>query len=177
VKRAERQDAEIKAEAERLKKLAPAKPPVPLVQPDEKVLRWLPWAFAGAVMLVWAVGGALGNYEPAQPVEEPAVSRAEAPDAGIPDGGTSGVGEEVLTSASVDPAIRGNLGIAMSMPEGPLDGQRRPPCMRDEYEIRGGCWIVHPSMKPPCEGNGYEWNEGCYVPMFSKSRKPTSDPP
>jgi hypothetical protein len=179
VQRTEQQDAEAKAEAERLKALASAKPQLRLVPPREKVLRWLPWAFSGAVMFVWALG-TQRRYEPEpQPAEEPEVAQAEEEDAGTPDGGTSGVGEEVRTARSVDPVARSSWGsVAKGLPKGPLPGQRRPPCqMRGEIELRSGCWLAHESMKPPCGAGYYEWDEGCYLPSMGLQREPTSDPP
>jgi hypothetical protein len=178
VQRTEQQDVEAKAEAERLKELAPAKPHLRLVHPREKVLRWLPWVLPGAVLCVWALG-TQRKYEPVQPpAEEPKVARAEEPDAGTPDGGTSGVGEEMLTAPSVEPVPRSSWGsVAKGLPKEPLPGQRRPPCeLRGDIELRGGCWDVHASMKPPCGAGYYEWDESCYQPSMEPQRQPTSEP-
>jgi serine/threonine protein kinase len=165
--RAEQQDAEARTEAAR-------------VQEQEKTLGrsrlylWL--VLPGIGVLVIATGD---RNESAHPVEAPAEAQAEARDKGSRDAGTDGVGEEALTTLSVDPMARLSwTGVAMGMPKGPFPNQRKPPCeLRGEIEIRGGCWLVHDSMRPPCKAGYYEWDEGCYQPSMSPQRQPTSDPP
>jgi serine/threonine protein kinase len=65
-------------------------------------------------------------------------------------------------------------GILLSMPKQPLPGQARPPCMRNEIEIHGGCWVV---VTPPCGARTYEWEGKCYSPVPAPSRPSTSSPP
>jgi hypothetical protein len=180
VQRAARKEAEARAEQE---DLARSRSQLRLVHPHETVLRWLPWALLGVGVLVLAVGTGGRNEHPEdeEPVEEPVVAQAEGRDGGTPDAGTQGMGEEVLTAATTSADPRGRLlweSVALGLPKGPVPGQRKPPCdLRGEIEIRGGCWLVHDSMKPPCKAGYYEWDEGCYLPSMAAQRQPTSDPP
>jgi len=96
-----------------------------------------------------------------------------------PDAGTS-VGEEGL--ASVSPAetpVVLQKRITRKMPDGPLPGQIRPPCVpRDTFvEIRGGCWMPVGGVKTPCEANWYEYNGRCYAPFMRTEAPPTSNDP
>jgi serine/threonine protein kinase len=166
----EQKDAQAKAEAGRT-----PTPHLRLVHTHHKVLLWLPWIVPSIVILALAVSP-LSPHVPEPPHEEPVVSRAEAADAGTPDGGPAGAGEEVLTAPSVDPAMRVSLGITAGMIKGPLPGQRKPPCLPSEDAIRGGCWRLIPDMKPPCETGYYEWDRECFLPIFSQKSQPTSDP-
>jgi serine/threonine protein kinase len=180
VQRTEQLDAQVKAEAarakEQVKEPAPAKPPPQPVDSRERVLRWLPWLVPGLGVLALVVG-TRREYRYQQPLEEPAEERAEAPDAGTPDGGSSGAAEEVLTAASVPPEIRAAYGsVAVGTLKGPLPGQRKPPCAPGEEAIQGGCWLANPNVKPPCEGGYYQWDGRCYAPLFPPSRQPTSEP-
>jgi hypothetical protein len=160
--RAEQLDAEVRAREKEVSH-----------SDDRRVQRVrLLWVVPGVVLLVLIIRAPDERQYP-QFVEEPTVKRAEAQDAG-----TSGLPEEALASASVDPAMRTTWGgVTSGMPKGPLPGQRKPPCLPDEHVIRGGCWLAHPSMSPPCGNGYYEWGGGCYVPLFAQQRQPTSDPP
>jgi serine/threonine protein kinase len=100
--------------------------------------------------------------------EDPAVEMA-------PDGGTRGVGEEVL-SARVDSQQIPNASepVSKQVPQQPFSSQRRPPCRGGEV-IHGGCWMRLPNIKPPCRDNEYEWQGLCYYPILDQTRAPTSE--
>jgi serine/threonine protein kinase len=176
----EQLDAEAKAEAAREKE-PEKKPARAQPQPQSKdsrvsVLRWLPWIIPGIGVLALVVGRR-GKYELPPPLEEPVKKRAEAPDAGTPDGGTSGAGEEALTMVTATPTMRAaERNVAAGPLKGPLPGQRRAPCNRGEATILGGCWFANPEEKPPCGDNYFEWDKRCYTPLFPMSRQPTSEP-
>jgi hypothetical protein len=61
-------------------------------------------------------------------------------------------------------------------PQGPLPGQKKPPCdPRTEEEIRGVCWGVL-RADPPCS-SAYEYEGRCYLPLFTDPPQPTSGAP
>jgi hypothetical protein len=103
--------------------------------------------------------------------EDPAVEMA-------PDGGTRGVGEEVL-SARVDPqqVPQASEPISKEVPQQPLPGQRQPPCGRSRAVIiNGGCW-KRQDIDPPCAGDEYERQGSCYMPIMEGTRPPTTGKP
>jgi eukaryotic-like serine/threonine-protein kinase len=147
-------------------------------------LAWLPLfltatASLGALCLLvrWAASW--------EPMELPELAQAEARDGGVAEEhGTRGLSEEALHTR----VVRAELppkdgGVALSLPEKPLPGQRRPDssgkCRHHrEVPIHGGCWkLTYGGGVPPCEANEYEWQGGCYVPAWESSREPTSDQP
>ncbi|WP_225411771.1 serine/threonine-protein kinase [Stigmatella hybrida] len=102
-----------------------------------------------------------------------------APSSVMSDGGTRGVAdaamEEVLMS-SMAPASKPG-GLHLEMPKEPLPGQRRPPCLRSQINIRGGCWVEVARATPPCEEGSYDWKGACYAPAAALLRPSTSDTP
>jgi hypothetical protein len=132
-------------------------------------------AAAMALAVTALCQGGDGPYEPAQEV-----AWVEAQDAAeAPDGGTKGLGEEA-SSARVDsqePPVPSSRAIVQQVPQGPLPGQRRPPCPRSaEVVINGGCWRHMTDTDPPC-GDYYEWRGACYLPVMARQRVPTTQEP
>lgn len=82
-----------------------------------------------------------------------------------------------LAVAGPGPAARalftsGTGAIAHPMPQGPFQGQNRPPCKsRFEVVIRGGCW-VEIAARPPCGEDAYEYEGKCYLPGYTAPRPP-----
>ena len=67
--------------------------------------------------------------------------------------------------------------IGRPMPDGPLKGQQRPPCIQGaEVEIRGGCW-VQMKQDAPCPKTTAEYEGKCYVPVREKTPEPRSFQP
>lgn len=94
------------------------------------------------------------------------------------DGGTVGLGEEVLSiPARVRPLEPGAGGMGLDIPKKPLSGQRRPPCERYTVEINGACWAPVRDAVPPCSASMYEWKKACYLPHVDPRRPSTSDAP
>jgi len=102
---------------------------------------------------------------------------------GSPDAGSAGMGDQAMASvAPVETPSASGRGIGRQMPDGPVPGQKRPPCTdQGEIEINGGCWwaIFEGVAKPPCGGNKYEHKGRCFAPVLKLAeRVPTSnDPP
>jgi hypothetical protein len=94
------------------------------------------------------------------------------------DGGTRGLGEEVLSTraGSQETPIPSSAAITKKVTEQPLPGQRRHPCPRNvEVVINGGCWYKV-DIKPPC-GDYYEWQSACYLPVIRRTHVPTTQEP
>jgi hypothetical protein len=124
----------------------------------DPVFRWLLWALPSTAALALMIGSQ-SSYERHQPGNAPEEKRTNGRKASTEEGGAANVGEAA----------------GASMPKGPLPGQRRPPCeLRGERAFRGGCWLVHTSMKPPCKAEYYELGETCYLPSMYPPRPPTS---
>jgi hypothetical protein len=130
---------------------------------------------------------AMGLFVVVSREQEPGATEELAPeqprDAGSGlDGGTQGVGEEVLSApvaARVQPHSR--RAIELDMPRKPLPGQIKPDkkgvCLsRAQIVINGGCWHALRDARPPCGEDGYEWQGDCYTPVMEKLRQPTSEP-
>ena len=178
VDRSEQMDAEAKAEAARMKELA-KKPPQAQPQRLAFFREWglwrLLWLIPGLGVLALLVAPRR-EYRYEQPLEEPEEKRAEAPDAGTPDGGTASPGEEALATVTATPTMRAAYAnVSAATLKGPLPGQRKPPCKSGEDLILGGCWRPIHDMDPPCETGYYEWDKHCYLPVFPHSRQPTSE--
>ncbi|SEU15302.1 serine/threonine-protein kinase [Stigmatella erecta] len=106
-------------------------------------------------------------------LEEPWVSPP-----GTADGGTGGVAdaaveEPPLPNATPEPKPNG---LKLEMPKEPLPGQRRPPCPRNQINIRGGCWAEFIQVSPPCGDSFYDWKGACYLPVMMPPRPSTSGP-
>jgi predicted Ser/Thr protein kinase len=118
------------------------------------------------------------GHEPSEQAPELASAEArEAEDAR--DGGTKGLGEEVLgtrVDAEEVPAPASSSVIAIDMLEQPLAGQLRPPCPQTSEIINGGCWKRQHDIQPPC-GAYFEWRGACYLPVMRPARIPTSREP
>jgi hypothetical protein len=65
-------------------------------------------------------------------------------------------------------------GVTAELPQGPLPGQRTPPCKRPQIEINGGCWIRVADEAPPCVASTYEWKKRCHFPVPAPPRPSTS---
>lgn len=61
--------------------------------------------------------------------------------------------------------------IGYPMPDGPIKGQRKPPCELPSVEIRGGCWVPL-AYKPPCPRSTAEHGGQCYMPVSEKRPEP-----
>ncbi|RKH93590.1 hypothetical protein [Corallococcus sp. AB038B] len=61
----------------------------------------------------------------------------------------------------------------LSMPDGPLEGQAKPPCQSPSREINGGCWLELKDS-PPCPKNSVEHKGGCYAPVQGAKKQPAS---
>jgi hypothetical protein len=131
--------------------------------------------------LLLLVGAWWAMHREAESEQRPVVVHAEAREAGLEEGGTVGLGEEVLTapvSSAAQPTSWSTLGL--DMPRRPFPGQLKPDghgqCPRKaQVAINGGCWIRLGDVRPPCAEEGYEWKGGCYYPVFDLPRQPTSD--
>jgi len=141
---------------------------------------WLTWAGASAM------GGLMTSLvlllvRPAAP--EPAPNPTPwlaTPEEVAPFAPDAGVGEEAL--ASVENMLPGAGPFVVSfgrpMPSQPFPSQRRPPCVRGEREINGGCWIkVDETEKPPCGDKMFDYEGRCFFASFNGTRQPTSDTP
>ncbi len=131
---------------------------------------------AAAVVGLW-VAVKTGGMQQAQLVDGPAAVAQEAREQDQPDAGTTGMAEAVpATRVNGTPPMSEQKGLSLELPKNPLPGQRRPPCVKRESEINGGCWTLLVNMEPPCGPRLYEWKQGCYWPAFEAPRPPTSDP-
>jgi hypothetical protein len=118
-----------------------------------------------------------GGDGPYEPVQEVAWVKAQDSEE-APDGGTKGLGEEVLSARvdSQETPVPSSAAILKEVPKQPLAGQRRYPCpRREEVVINGGCWY-RVDIKPPC-GDYYEWRDACYLPVMGPTRVPTTQEP
>jgi len=103
------------------------------------------------------------------------------PAAGKPDAGSVGTGNEALAAVvptKTPPDSEGE--VSSEMPDEPLPGQKRPPCVKGvEAEIKGGCWLPINGVPPPCHKDWYEYNGRCYAPFLGSNtrRSPTSEDP
>ncbi len=61
--------------------------------------------------------------------------------------------------------------IGYALPDGPFQGQRKPPCKHPSVEIRGGCWVAL-EHKPPCPISSAEHEGKCYMPVSEKKPEP-----
>jgi len=112
-------------------------------------------------------------------VEEGDAGQQQAAQAGAPKKRAVGLAEaeEVRQAVESTPSAE-NESISREMPKEPLPGQRRAPCKADyEVVLRGGCWVLLGNKKPPCGKDAYEWKSGCYAPSFPPGRPATSGTP
>jgi hypothetical protein len=134
-------------------------------------------AALAAAMAFAVVALCQGGDEPYEQAQEVAWVEAQDEEE-APDGGTKGLGDEVLSARvdSQEPPAPSSTAIIREVPEDPLPGQRRPPCPRNvEIAINGGCWYKV-DIKPPC-GDYYEWQSACYLPVMGRTRIPTTQEP
>ncbi|MDY7227992.1 serine/threonine protein kinase [Hyalangium rubrum] len=178
VSQAEQADASAKVEAERVK----AKQRIRVSAHGERehlreqTLRWLSLGGAVATGLLFTLKTDWAEH--AQGSGASASARDVSRDGGAEDGGTSGLGQEVLTAPMAIAAPVDRRGFELDMPGKLFKGQRRAPCqVRYEVEIRGGCWIPIRDIEPPCGDDSYEWKSVCYAPSFSAPRPATSEQP
>ncbi len=134
-------------------------------------------AVLAAAMAFAVIALCQGGDVPYESAQEMAWVKAQDSEE-APDGGTKGLGEEVL-SARVDShetPVPSSAVILKEVPKQPLAGQRRYPCpRREEVVINGGCWY-RVDIKPPC-GDYYEWRDACYLPVIGPTRVPTTQEP
>lgn len=147
-----------------------------------RLLRWLP-AMAGAgwlsaTTLAVLLAARQWRAESEKPELLPIEAARGTQDSGGEDGGTSALGDEVLTApAHARMPDQGRRGVGLDMPKNPFPGQRTPPCEKPEIEVNGGCWVRLADATPPCGPRSYEWQKGCYWPSFENPRPPTSEQP
>ncbi|MDC0708607.1 serine/threonine-protein kinase [Stigmatella sp. ncwal1] len=99
------------------------------------------------------------------------------PPSGMRDGGTGGVADAAVEESPANEVRASEPSeLSLDMPKGPLPGQRRPPCPRNQTNIRGGCWAEFVQVSPPCGEGFYDWNGACYLPVLVLPRPNTSDP-
>ena len=113
-------------------------------------------------------------------VEEGDAGRQQAAQAGAPQKKRAvGLAEAEEVRHAVEPTPSAeNESISREMPKEPLPSQRRAPCKADyEVVISGGCWVLLGNKKPPCGKDAYEWKSGCYAPSVPPGRPATSDKP
>jgi len=176
-----------RVQAAKREQARPAPPPrPPPAAPKRRAVPW-PEVAAAAVGLSLVAAGALGlkwksEQEPqVPPAKEAAVAQEASREQAMErDGGTVGMGDDALGSASSTPS--GEMpaeqqGVEAEMPTKPRPDQKRPPCdPRWEVEIRSGCWFVLPTVKAPCGVVAYEWQGACYYPVRATARPTTSEP-
>ncbi|WP_218920886.1 hypothetical protein [Melittangium boletus] len=124
------------------------------------LLSWRKWwpvlmglALTGLLLLV--LGGCVGwlsrgrAVDAIEPVSVAVDSEKDAP--------------KFAARAVQDPAV-----IAYPLPNKPFKSQARAPCPpeRDEAEINGGCWVVL-ERRPPCLSDQAEYKGKCYLPVAS----------
>jgi hypothetical protein len=112
-------------------------------------------------------------------VEEGAMGRQQAAQAGVWQKRAVGLAEAEEVRQAVEPTPSAdNENISREMPKEPLPGQRRAPCKADyEVAIGGGCWVPIDKKKPPCGKDAYESKGGCYAPSVPTGRPATSGTP
>ncbi len=89
---------------------------------------------------------------------------------------SAGLAAEAMDEAStwVDRQDTTPMLIGYPMPDGPLKGQMKPPCLKGtEVEIRGGCWVTM-EQRAPCPKGSAEHQGKCYVPVREKTPEPRS---
>jgi eukaryotic-like serine/threonine-protein kinase len=133
---------------------------------------WAPWLVAAA-----SIALALGTWwsQHRLPEESPTEEAQASGSRGEGDRDPAGLADTVRSgplSAAQPAPVQGGIGLVM--PKEPLPGQARPPCMKHEVEINGGCWF---EVKPPCGARAYEWKGKCLSPVPAPPRPATSDPP
>ncbi|MDC0711286.1 serine/threonine-protein kinase [Stigmatella sp. ncwal1] len=138
-------------------------PPAPLPHSSG---RWPFVLFPLAAVLLIFISGSLN------------IEGARYPPSGMSDGGTGGVADAAVADipASSEPKDAEPNRLSLDIPQEPLPGQRRPPCLRSQSNIRGGCWMELKAA-PPCEEGSYAWKEACYSPVLAPPRPSTSDRP
>jgi hypothetical protein len=111
-------------------------------------------------------------------VEDGDAGRHQAAQTGAPEGSTVGLAEAEEAKQANEPTQSAeNERISREMPKEPLPGQHRAPCRADYEEvIRGGCWTPL-KRTPPCGKDAYELRGGCYAPSVPPGRPVTSDKP
>ncbi|MBN1204892.1 MAG: serine/threonine protein kinase [Myxococcaceae bacterium] len=140
------------------------------------------WAVPLAVAALVLLAVVMSRPEPEPDLEAPEplpmLVQEEGRDAGTADAGTVGLSDIVLEVPVAIAAHEPDWSVSSTdIPKEPLQGQRRPPCIKGLVEIRGGCWLKHDSRPPDCPDFAYEWGTGCYVPVFSRARPRTTSYP
>ncbi|MDC0710634.1 serine/threonine-protein kinase [Stigmatella sp. ncwal1] len=136
-------------------------------------LHCLSVAVLGVTLLLWIRSEVRPWVGPGAPL-----GQGPSRDGGLEDGGTVGMGDAALTvTVPLGAPVPQGSAISLDMPQGPLQGQRRPPCGKGEVEIRKGCWVKIAAQPEDCEDYAYEWKGACYIPMAPSQRPSTSDSP
>lgn len=155
----------------------------PMAQQSAKVsAAWRNWkrgaqvlgtvlAIVGGLVAVFALQQGFPRHPPVEPPEGSMLQCQQ--DNGSADAGTSGLGNEALTTRiDICEPEPSQEKISLEMLKKPQPGQARPPCKGREVEINGGCW-GRPAP-PPCDEREYEWQGLCYLPVFVRSPSATS---
>jgi hypothetical protein len=147
-------------------------------------LKWARAVGLGLVRASWlaAAAGAgmvLALWVRPHVVEEGSSGRQQTAQAGVQRKRAVGLAEAEEVSQTVGPTPSAdNESINREMPKEPLPGQRRTPCKADyEVPIGGGCWVLLGNKKPPCGKDAYESKGGCYAPSYPPGRPATSGTP
>src|SRR6218665_430921 len=120
-------------------------------------LKWWPvlvgLALTGLALLV--LGGCVGW-----------LSRGRAVDAAEPE--SMAMDPEKDAPKFAARATQDSTVIAYPLPDKPFRNQAKAPCPpeRDEAEINGGCWVVL-ERRPPCISDQAEYKGKCYLPVAS----------
>jgi len=135
----------------------------PLPRPVVHKVSRRPWLLVGAgALLAAVVAVALWPRAPETPKTKHASGLAQA------------ALDEPATWVDLQDATP--MPISYPMPQGPLKGQMKPPCLPAAVELRGACW-VQMKQDAPCPKGSAEHEGKCYVPVREKTPEPRSFQP
>ncbi len=98
------------------------------------------------------------------------------------DGGTVGLGDEVLTAQQAAPHVASAWPtIGLDLPSKPFRGQTRPDANgRCPFEplvpINGGCWVPVKEDAKNCPPETFKYRDRCYAPFLRLPGPPISSP-
>jgi len=103
-------------------------------------------------------------------------TRPEPPDAAglavAPDAGEEFAPAPVVVDTYVDASVP--LQVGRAVPSSPERWQKRPPCLKNVEEARGGACYIRAARKPPCPPELYEDEGACFVAVGAARRPDTS---